>query len=264
MHGGSGSAGRRHRQGEAGESVELRVAAELVQPLGSPEQPDEAALVATAGFVAVQSSGAPSAEAAVSSAADAMGAVTSLEGELTSSTPGASDGTTRIRVDEADLEIVGEIRDADGHIEGSTSTVVDGTGYETIEGRTTSALFGPDGGLAPFGASSEAVVAAALEGSDVSDGGEEVLDGVTTTRYDLELTDASIAALSALTPSELARFELEHPEDVEALSVWVADDCVHQVEIAHRDRLTRTRFFNFNGDITITAPPGPYGERDDG
>lgn len=48
---------------------------------------------------------------------------------------------------------------------------------------------------------------------------------------------------------------------MEALSVWVADDRVHQVEIAHRNRLTRTRFFDSNGDSTTTAPPRPYGER---
>ena len=217
-----------------------------------------ATLVAVGGFVVVQSNDAPTAQAAVVSAAEAMDEITSLEGELITSVPGVSNGTTRIRVDGDDLEITSETQYADGQTEASTFTVVDGTGYETIEGQTTTTPFGPDDGLAPFGPSSAAVISAALEGSDVTKQGGDTLDGVATTRYDIELTDASIAALSALTPNVLAWFELEYPDAVRTLSVWIADDLVHQIEIAQRDQITRTRFFNFGSDITITAPPGPY------
>lgn len=85
-----------------------------------------------------------------------------------------------------------------------------------------------------------------------------MLDGVTTTRYDIQLTETSVAALLALKPNELAWFELEYPDDVRTLSVWVADDLVHQVEITQRDQVTRTRFFNFGAGMIITPPPGPY------
>lgn len=222
-----------------------------------------ATLVAAGVFIVLQTKDAPTAQAAVSSAADAMDAITSLEGELTSSVPGVSEAKTRIRVDDDDLEITGETRYADGRIEASTFTVVDGTGYETIDGRTTTTPVRPDDGLAPFGPSSAAVISAALEGSEVTERGEEVLDGVTTTRYDIQLTETSVAALSALTPNELAWFELEYPDAVKTLSVWVADNLVHQIEIAQRDQFTRTKFFNFGGDFTITAPPGPYLPPDD-
>lgn len=222
-----------------------------------------ATLAATGGFVLLRPSDEPTAQAAVSSAANAMGAITSLEGELISLEPGVSEGTTRIRVDGDDVEISGETRYTDGRVERATLTVVGGTVYETIEGETTSAPRGPNDRLAPFGQSSEAVISAALEHSEVTERGEEIVTGVATTRYDLELTDASIVALSALTVHELAWFELEYPDSVRTLSVWVADDLVHQIEIAHRDQVTRTRFFNFNGDITITAPPGPYLESND-
>ena len=57
----------------------------------------------------------------------------------------------------------------------------------------------------------------------------------------------------------LAWFELEYPDAVRTLSVWIADDLVHQDrDRPDRDQITRTRFFNFGSDITITAPPGPY------
>jgi hypothetical protein len=210
------------------------------------------------GLFVVQSGDAPPAQAAVVSAADALSEITSLEGEVTTSEPGVSEGISRIRVDGDDVEITGETRYADGHIEASTFTVVDGIGYETIEGRTTSRPLGPDERLAPFGRSSAAVISAALVGSEVSEQAADTVDGVSTTRYDIRLTDASIAALSRLTPNELAWFELEYPERVRSLRVWVADDLVHQIGIVHRERVTRTRFFNFGGDVTITAPPGPY------
>lgn len=93
----------------------------------------------------------------------------------------------------------------------------------------------------------------------MSEQAEETVDGVATTRYDIRLSDESVAALSALTPNELAWFELEYPDEVHTLSVWVADDLVQRIEIVYRDQVTtRARFFNFDGNITITAPPGPY------
>lgn len=222
-----------------------------------------ATVIAAGAFVLVQSNDAPTAQAAVTSAAEAMDEITSLEGELTTSVPGVSDGTTRIRVAGDDLEITGETRYADGHTEASTFTVVDGTGYETIDGQTTTTPVGPGDGLAPFGPSSAAVISAALEGSDVTERGADSLNEVATTRYDIQLTDTSIAALSALTPNELAWFELEYPDAVKTMSVWIADDLVHQIEIAQRDQITRTTFYNFGAEITITAPPGPYLPADD-
>lgn len=114
-----------------------------------------ATLVAAGAFVILQPNDVPTAQAAVSSAAAAMNAITSLEGELTSTVPGVSEGTTRIRVDGEDLTITGETRFADGHVEASTFTVIGGTGYETIDGQTTTTAVGPNDRLAPFGPSSQ-------------------------------------------------------------------------------------------------------------
>ena len=86
--------------------------------------------------------------------------------------------------------------------------------------------------------------------------GGDTLDGVATARYDIELTDASIAALSALTPNVLAWFELRYFDAVRTLSVWIADEHFQAVEITDTTEITRTRFFNFGSSITITARPG--------
>lgn len=108
--------------------------------------------------------------------------------------------------------------------------------------------------------SSAAVVSAALTGSNVVKRGDDTVADVATTRYAIQLTAKSITALSALTPNQLAWFELEYPGEVTGLTVWVSAGLVRQIEIKSGDRATRTRFFNFNGDISVTAPPGPYVE----
>jgi hypothetical protein len=105
---------------------------------------------------------------------------------------------------------------------------------------------------------SAALVVAALDGSDVTAAGRETISGVLTTRYDVALTARSIDALSSLTPEQLAWFDLDDPNQVDPLSVWIADDHIRRIEVAHSNRATtRTTFANLNGDITITPPPGP-------
>lgn len=222
-----------------------------------------ATVIAVGGLVVLRADNAPTAQAAVRSAAQAMDEITSLEGELTMSFVGVSDETSRIRVDGNNVDISNDTRYVDRREEHSTFVVLDGMGYETINGQTTTRPVARDEGLAPFGPSSAAVITAALEGSDVTERGTDTIDGVVTTRYDIQLTPASVAALSDLTPSELAWFELECPQDVESMSVWVAEGLVRQIEVTQHQFVSRTRFFNFGADITITAPPGPYASAED-
>ena len=218
-----------------------------------------AVVAATGALVVVQSSDPPTARAVVMSAAERIGEVTSLEGTATQTQPG-NKKTSRIRVTGDDFEVVGDTRYADGHREGSTFVAIDGTGYETVEGRTTATSLGAQDRLVPFGKASAAVVSAALTGSNIVERGDPTVADIATTRYEIHLTGKSVAALSALTPNQLAWFELENPSEVDRLTVWVAAGLVRQIEIKSGDRSTRTRFFNFNGDIRVTAPPGPYAE----
>ena len=121
----------------------------------------------------------------------------------------------------------------------------------------------PGEGLnADYGEASAALVTAALDGADVTESGRETIDGVLATRDDVALADRSIAALSALPEEHRGTFDLEDPENVDELTVWVADDHIRQIEIAHSDgATTRTTFSNLNGDVTITPPPGPLRRR---
>jgi hypothetical protein len=102
------------------------------------------------------------------------------------------------------------------------------------------------------------VIAAAMSGATVTESGSQTVGSVEATRYDIELSDRSIAALQALTPNELAWFELEYPDQVDSVSIWIGDDLVRQIEIVQNGATARATYSNFNGDIDITAPSGPF------
>lgn len=122
----------------------------------------------------------------------------------------------------------------------------------------------PEERNAPFAESSEAVVKAALAGSEVTDLGTEEVRGQETTHYRIALTPRSISALAELTPSQLARFELENPGGVDHLDVWVSDDLIRRIQVVtssvvmgsdHQLPATATiEFFDFGADIAITPP----------
>jgi hypothetical protein len=225
-----------------------------------------AAVVAATGAVVFWPSGEErTAEAAVRSAAEALGDVTSFEGERTHVEPGVSNETMTLRVNGDDFEFVAETRFADGRVERFTAAIVDRVQYIGENRRTVRAPAPPGEGLdTPYGPASTALVAAVTD-SDVTEGGNEPIAGVLTTRYDVALTARSIASLSSLPPEDLNWFDLEDPGEVDQFTVWIAGGHIRRVEIAHGDRATTvTTFFNHNGDITISPPPGPYEEAVDG
>ncbi len=132
--------------------------------------------------------------------------------------------------------------------------------------------------FAPFGEASAQVIAAALASELVTDEGQEVLNGTATTRYRIELDDASRAALSEVPPraqfwftaetSESAEVmvddegnEVTGPtersgflEDADAITIWVADELIHQIEVSTGSNQFVFTFFDFGADITITPP----------
>jgi hypothetical protein len=218
-----------------------------------------ASLAATGAVVVWQFGDGPTTAGAVRSAAQALGDVTSYEGQRTHEQPGVSVETDTLRVDGDDFEFVSETRFVDGRVERFAVTVVDGIHYVSEDDEPVASPLRPGDGLdGSYADASAALVGAALDGSDVTEAGSQTISGVLTTRYDIALTARSIDALSSLTPEQLAWFDLDDPNQVDQLSVWIADDHIHRIEIAHSDgATTRTAFSNLNDDITITPPPGP-------
>ncbi len=196
--------------------------------------------------------GTPSAEAAILSAAQTTGdavsfratLVTEAEGQTTTDATGTFVGN--------DVHIID--RDSEYMIIGDTAWQRDS------DGSVNSGPVGDNDRLASFSSSSEAVISAVLEGSDVADLGSDTVAGITATHYAITPGDASRAALTALSPGELAWFELEYPDGVQTIDVWIADDLIHQIRVdqvfgegadAQRETTTTT-FFDFGADLTIT------------
>ena len=110
--------------------------------------------------------------------------------------------------------------------------------------------------LTPFAEASALVIDAALDGSRIEDLGRVDLDGVAVDRYRLEMTAESRSALAALTPQELAWFELEYPDSVSTIEVLVGDELIRGITVHGRDDVREMRFADFDAVIGIDAPTG--------
>lgn len=107
----------------------------------------------------------------------------------------------------------------------------------------------------PYQRSSEAVVEAALTGSEVTDLGREAVRGSDATHYRISLTDASIAAISALPASQTAQFELEYPQAITSFDVWVDDALIRRIDLRSSTQGRSTiEFYDFGADITVIPP----------
>lgn len=235
--------------------------------------------VAAAGVVAisaaailVQRGDEPSAEAAIAEAADGMAAVTSLRAKMRFEDESETSDVTVAASDDK-WQIVQEMRDRSA---AATDTfrwiVVDGTEYYTTfyndREETTAEPLNPNYELAPFGESSAAVIDAALRGSNIVDLGDEEVRGVQTTHYRLHLADPAQSALADLPRAQLGWFDLffgeeYHHSDV-TIDVWVANDLIRRMGVASPDGTFTADYFDFDTDITITPPAGPYVETPDG
>ena len=184
--------------------------------------------------------------------------IVSLRGEVTT-TPNDGSGTSRstLRVHGNDRETTSTRTYPDGHTESATRILIGGTEYETIEGVTTRRAV-PVEEPAPFSMSSAMVLKTLRGNSTVVESREVDWDGGTATRLELEPTAQLAPALSTLPAGVLAWFELEYPAEVESVTLWVTDQVIRQIEVTTAQLITRSTFSDFNADIEITPPPGPY------
>lgn len=195
-----------------------------------------------------------SAVAAVRTAAINTGDIESLRATVKVQYADGSSSSTLGEMNGRDVRIETEQVSVDGTVDNQTLIVVGETGWETSNGITTPQPIGDR--LVRFADASEAVLEAALKAAGVTDLGSENVGGIKATHYQIELDDASQAALAGLTPGELAWFELEYPDSVTLIDVWVADNLVHRIQVESEDSTSVTDFFDFGAAITIAAPSG--------
>lgn len=199
----------------------------------------------------------PSALATVTKATNELSNMTSLEGHLSSASPSFTSRSTIRTIGDA-IQVQTETTYADGHTEASEQVIIDGFIYETTTGRTTREPVAPHQVPAPFARSSAAVIKAALTDARIVLAGSENIGSVATTRYDVELSGGSIKALSGLEPNELSWFELENPDRVEYLRLWISDGDIKRLEVQSGVQHTQVEFQQVNADTSISAPTGPY------
>jgi hypothetical protein len=210
------------------------------------------AAAATAGVVATRPD---SASAAVLTAATHTGRVTSLRTVDDSVDAAGSHTTSRAEFSGDDLRLTSQ--DSLGTDE---VTVVGGYVWEnqTQQGHTEyggKQKLTPENRLAPFAASTEHVIRAALQDANVKKTGTTTIRGSRTTHYRLDLTDVSRAALTALPVGELAWFDLDSVHRSATVDIWIADDLIHRIVVHVPDYMQSTiDFFDFNAPISITAP----------
>ena len=143
--------------------------------------------------------------------------------------------------------------------DGATRVRMPTTSWPRHRRRVTTAIE-EDPASAPSGyaQSSASVIGAVLDVVEPDRAGVEVINGLLATRYDLTLSDDAVSAIEALPARQVAFFDLEDPSDIRRISVWVAGDLIHQIEVERKERTRTSTFSHFNARITITAPPGLY------
>lgn len=223
-----------------------------------------AAVVATVVGIAVVAPGSEptpaSASVALARAADATADATTLRVAATYERSGSTSQVT-VEGDGSDYRIEAVGTFDDGREEGETTVVIGDTVWEDGTKRTG---VPPEERNAAFAPSSAAVVDAILDGSTLEDLGDSEVRGEPARHIRATLTPASRAALAALSPSQVAMFELEYPGDVETVDLWVADDLIRRIVVEvdwgtgedgePQSNVATIEFYDFGADIEITPP----------
>ncbi|HEY7073065.1 MAG TPA: hypothetical protein VH479_23260 [Acidimicrobiales bacterium] len=197
--------------------------------------------------------GSPDAVSLVSSAAGTTAKVTSLRVSIEHEDQYSS-GTGSIEISGNRMRVQVNGTYSDGHTEGSTTVYLGLVSYQqNLDGGTETDR--RDRPLPPFVSSSEAVLDAALSGQDVAVVGQETVRDVPATHYRITLDATARAALAGVDPEKLAWFDLENPDQVRTVDVWVGDDLVRRLRVTGDDGSVRSaEYYDFGADIRIQAP----------
>jgi hypothetical protein len=224
-------------------------------------------LIAIAAVIVFQPGDEPSPAAALTHAVENLSDITSMRATIEVEYPGGDGATSTLEMNGDDMQSI----IAAGQSSESW-TVVDGTEYLTRDGQTTVEPLNPNFVLDPFGQASAAVVTSVLAESPVTEIGTEMVRGVNATHYRLDIGDPSETGLARLPRATAEWFNLwswvaeEGPDrawDV-SIDLWVSDDdLIRRIRVSadepHRQAFT-AEYFDFNADIVITAPSGPYSQ----
>lgn len=198
-----------------------------------------------------------SAAAAVRAAIERQEGVDSFEAVETVERADGQSSRATVRVSGDDAEIAFSDETPDGTVVHLSITLIGDLAYTSSEDGNVVTPRHPDDGIDTSVAELSRALLVALEHSDVTSAGSEVIAGAVATRYDIELSDRSVGALS----DPVLGFD---PERMESLSVWIAGDYPRQVEwVTDEGNRTQFTFLSIGEDVSITAPIGEFVFDDD-
>ena len=232
-------------------------------------------LAAAAAIVAVLAIGASvlspgatvSAEAAVLAAVQNSAELTDFRMDMvTNDITFLGTPSVTIEVDGQNAHVSGG--DIEGYIVGETAWFSDdgGATFEVTQ----------EAPLPSYTEASNAVIMAALTSEQVNEAGTQTIRGVETTLYEITIDDAAAEALAKLSREEMFWFvettEEEcfvsedgetvedcvrrggFLEDADSISIWVADNLVHQIAVDSGSTQFTHTIYDLGEDITVSAP----------
>ena len=217
-----------------------------------------ATLVAVVASAALLGRGAddPDPISVVSSAAERTGDVTSFRASFEEETDDSvATGTIEVNGrDNYSLDVSTTSKE-DGHVERDITVVIGRHAWQKLPDGSTHTTLARRGGMEPFGSSSQAVVAAALSGSDVAVVGPETVRGEPATHFRVTLDDAARSALADLEPNVLGWFGLNTPVVVNTVDVWVGGDLIRRIQVQTDYSSTTTDYYDFGADDIVIERP---------
>ena len=127
-----------------------------------------------------------------------------------------------------------------------TVTTIADTVYEEFDGQIQTVQATVANSLAPFPKSARDVVRAVVTNNDVRQ--------VEADHYRLTMTDSSRQALGGVAKGELAWFDLDSPEFVNSVDIWVSGDRLDRLTMTGSFGSSDMRYSDFGAPITITVP----------
>jgi hypothetical protein len=200
-----------------------------------------AAAVAVVAVVVPMSHKSPAASGIVLTAAEQLSDSTTVRGHATFDHPGDPTATADIEWDGKSSRIV--FHETDGI---RVVTTIGGTVYEEFGGKINTVKATAANSLAAYPKSARDVVRAVVTNNDV----QQVKDN----HYRLTMTDSTRQALGAVATGELAWFDLDSPQDVTSVDIWISGDRLDRLTMTGSFGSSDMRYTDFGAPITITAP----------
>jgi hypothetical protein len=203
-------------------------------------------------FVSDSGSVPPSQASVVLAAAEQFGSVDSMRADETYTSQLGKVTSSQVELDGTNVKITQNRSAEDGGR--LVITLINGRRYAQAGGHLSSVAATGDNTLAPYPGAARDVVKTVAGDSEVTKVGAGEVRGTKATHYHLDMPDAARQKLSRLPKTELAWFDLDSPQDVTSVDVWVTGKTLRRITVNAGFRTSDAVYYDFGAPITITTP----------